>query len=113
MREICRSSDTALLGLYQSILDDAGIPHYVRNDATQQAILRAITVVFLPLPDFLPTLCVLHDDDYPEAMTLLQKAREAPTGAAEDWICTACGESVPGNFTSCWKCETEPKLPGA
>ena len=109
MREICRSSDTALLGLYQSILDDAEIAHYVRNATTQQTIVGGLMTALLPLPDFLPTLCVLDDDDYPEAMALLQAIKKAPASPPEDWGCPACGESVPGNFTSCWKCATEPR----
>jgi hypothetical protein len=104
MKELFRSSDTALIGFYESILDDAEIPHFVRNDTTQQAIVGSLMTAVLPLPEFWPALCVLNDDDYPRAMQLLREVREAGATSGAEWKCAACGETVPGNFTACWNC---------
>ena len=59
MKELYRSSDTALIGFYQSILDEAGIPHLVRNESTQQAVVGGLVAAILHLPDFWPALCVV------------------------------------------------------
>jgi hypothetical protein len=104
MKELFRSSDTALIGFYESILDDAEIPHFVRNGTTQQTIVGGLMTAILPLPEFWPALCVVNDHDHPEAMRLLREVREAGPTSKDDWICVPCGETAPGNFTACWNC---------
>ena len=32
--------------------------------------------------------------------------RAAPESARPDWKCSACGETVPGNFDMCWNCRS-------
>lgn len=103
MKEVFRNADSALVGLYQSILTDAGIPSFVQNANTQQSLVAGLATAIAPLPQFFPTLSVLNDDDYDEAMTILREIKEAPQTDAE-WTCQQCNESVPGNFTSCWNC---------
>ncbi len=107
MKELFRNSDSAWVGLYQSILDDAGIPTFVYNLGTLQMPVAGLAVAFFPLPIFFPTLCVLSDEDYPEAMEILRGIAVKPSFAGEDWRCPPCGESVPGNFTACWNCQAE------
>jgi len=106
MKEVFRASSPARVGLCQTVLEAADIPCFVRNETMQQAIPGGLAVAFLPLPDFWPTLCVIHDDDYPEAMELLRSARSEAPPVSGEWKCVACGEPIPGNFTSCWNCET-------
>ena len=101
-----------MIGLFQSLFDDAGIPYFVRNSTTQQAIVGGLMTALFPLPEFWPALCVLHDKDYPQAMELLRAAREAAPPVSAEWKCPACGETVPGNFTSCWNCEAEQSSQG-
>jgi hypothetical protein len=108
MKEVYRSNDGVMLALYQSILDDAGIANFVRNESSQQAIVGSLATSLLPIPDFWPALCVVNDEDYTEAMELLTAVRDAPPTTEADWKCGKCGELVPGNFTSCWNCE-EPQ----
>ena len=102
MKEVFRNADSALVGMYQSLLEDAGIQCFIYNWTTQQAVIRGVAAAILPLPIFFPTLCVLNDDDYAEAMEILT----TPTDSGEEWKCPACGEAVPNNFTSCWKCQS-------
>ncbi|HEV7401563.1 MAG TPA: DUF2007 domain-containing protein [Chthoniobacteraceae bacterium] len=101
MREVYRNSDSGLVALYRSVLEDAGIVCHVYNWTTQQAVFRGCAAALVPLPMFFPTLCVVNDDDYAEAMSVLR----TPAAAGADWTCASCGETVPGNFTSCWKCQ--------
>lgn len=105
MKEVFRSSDAGRVGLYQSILADAGIGTFVRNSSTQQTLVHSAMVAFFPLPEFWPALCVVDDADYPEAMTLLRSVNEPASAARADWQCAGCGETVPGNFDTCWNCQ--------
>src|SRR5579871_5790785 len=111
MKEVFSSPDGALMGFYESLLDEADIPYFVRNDAAQQTGAAGLVTPILPLPDFWPTLCVLNDDDHDRAKELIRAAREAPPITAEDWKCPACGETVPANFTSCWNCGADSPAP--
>lgn len=108
MREVFRNADSALVGLYQTVLEDAGIVCYIRNWTTQQAVFRGVAAAFVPIPEFYPALCVVHDEDYEEAMTVLRARGEV----GEEWKCPACGEAVPANFSACWKCQTARMEPG-
>ena len=105
MKEVYRSNDGVMLSLYQSVLDDAEIPNFVRNESSQQAVVGGLATAILPLPDFWPALCVVNDEDYDEALELLRAVRDTPPTTEADWKCPNCGEMVPGNFTSCWNCE--------
>jgi hypothetical protein len=109
VKEVFRASSPARVSLYKSVLESAGISCFVRNEVMQQAIPGGLAVAFLPLPDFWPTLCVVHDEDYVEAMELLQTADCAALSVSDaaEWICPACGETVPTTFASCWNCESE------
>jgi GlpG protein len=54
-----------------------------------------------------PELWIANDDDYERAVSLLAEYRSGPSpGGTPDWTCPACRETVPGNFASCWNCET-------
>lgn len=107
MKEVFRASSPARVGLCQTVLEGADIPCFVRNDIMQQAIPGGPILALLPLPDFWPTLCVVHDEDYPEAMELLRGVRNAAPPVSSEWKCAACGEAIPGNFTSCWNCAAD------
>ena len=98
MKEVFRSSDAGRVGLYQSILADAGIGTFVRNSSTQQTPVAGLITAIFPLPEFWPALCVVDDADYPEAMTLLRSVNESASAARADWPCAGCDETVPGNF---------------
>lgn len=104
MKEVFRHSDAALVAVYQAMLESEGIQTFVRNTNTQQAIVGGLLTAIFPLPDFWPTLCVMDDEDYPEAMDLLRNAQDAATDVQPDWTCPQCKESVPGHFAVCWNC---------
>jgi hypothetical protein len=63
-------------------------------------------VVEIPIPEFYPNLCVLNDEDYEAAWTIirdaLEKEKECP---GEDLQCGQCGEMNPGNFAECFACQ--------
>ena len=101
MREVFVHQDYTRVGLYQSVLNSAGIPNFIRNQYTNN------TMTELPSGLFFPALCVLRDDDYDRAMQILGDLFHAPPSLAADWICPKCREEVPGTFELCWQCGTE------
>ena len=105
VKEVFRHADSALVALYQSILEDEEIATFVGNESTQQALVTGVLAAFFPLPQFFPTLYVMHDEDYPKAMDILQSITSSPPLEGEDWTCPQCGEKAPGNFAMCWKCQ--------
>ena len=97
MREVFYNQDHARVGFYKSVLEEAGIPNFVRNEL-------ANNITDMPSPLFFPVLCVVHDEDYDEAMRILGEIYyQQPTQRAE-WRCQKCGEELPGTFDSCWQC---------
>jgi hypothetical protein len=96
MREVFTNQDHARVGFYKSILDEAGIPNFIRNESA--------TNISLPTPIFFPALCVVHDEDYDEAMRVLRAVTYEQPSPAADWRCPKCREEVPGNFDSCCQC---------
>ena len=103
MKEIFGSREGPLVGHYRSILEQAGIPCFVRNE-------HAAALSELQGPAFYPILCV-DDEWYEVAMeTLLPyyqqaKQAEAELSAQEDWPCPGCGEMNPPGFEECWNCQ--------
>jgi len=75
MKQVLALPDSAQIGLAQSILDAAGIPCEVRNDAVHQAI---------PGMPFCPELWVIRDEDYEEARRLVRSVRAGPSPSRED-----------------------------
>ncbi|MCB1275999.1 DUF2007 domain-containing protein [Prosthecobacter sp.] len=98
MRDLITSMDSTRLGFFKSILDEAGIPCFIRNETTAQ-----LTNIFIgPLQ---PTLCLLNDSDYDEASALLREHQSPQFTSSEEWLCPACKESNPASFELCWKCQ--------
>lgn len=101
MKEIFRERDYTRVGFCQSILEDAGIPTHVRN----KDLVGTLTEV--PIPEFFPALCVVHDEDYDRAVDVLRERFESDEARAcgEDIACPKCGEENPANFDLCWSCQ--------
>lgn len=109
MREIYGNREGSIVGHYRSILEQAGIPCFVRNE-------HAAALSELQGPAFYPILCV-DDEFYDEAMAVLlpyyelQREEELRAAIQQDWLCPRCGETVPASFDFCWSCQGE--RPGA
>jgi hypothetical protein len=99
MTEIFVHKDYTIVGFYRSLLEEAGIPCMIRNELTHHLMSE------IPIPTFYPALCVMKDEDAERAVGILREFKKGEEGPTEDWECRACGETVPGSFGSCWKCE--------
>ena len=103
MREVFSSQDFTQVGYYKSILDDAGIPSFIRNENA--------TTIGLIGTSFFPALCITDDEDYDEAVRILESRQFKNAPMVSDWTCPSCSEKNPGNFELCWNCNA-PR-PGA
>jgi hypothetical protein len=100
MRAVYSHSDHGRVGFFKSVLEDAGIDTFIKNESSYNATEFSTLIVA-------PTLCVINDDDYARARKLIELANLPPPVFRADWTCPSCGEQVPGNFDVCWKCGTE------
>jgi hypothetical protein len=97
MKEVFTSIDATEVQLRKAMLDEEGIPSFVRNEALSQ-LANAL------VGSFQASLCVMNNEDYERALTVLRALKSTAEGP--DWICPQCNESVPASFDSCWNCET-------
>lgn len=103
MREIYRHKEFSTVAYYKSILEAEGIAVMLRNESLQMSGLSEI-----PIPEFYPNICVMHDEDYQKAWEILKRVMHTDAENSEtDIPCPACGETNPGNFDICFSCETE------
>ena len=107
MKEVFTHIDSVRVGFCKSILEQAGIPCFVRNEHTNLAFTA------IPVPIFYPALCVRDNDDYDEAMELIKKHIHADEPDQAGWMCPSCNQLVPGGFEVCWNCQAEKPGMGA
>ena len=82
--------------MFKSLLEEAGIPCVIRN---QHLTVAAGEVPFVP-----PELWILNDEDYDRGKEIVDAWRNAKVETHDTWVCAGCGETIEGQFTSCWKC---------
>lgn len=98
MRDLITSIDSTRLGFFKSILEEAEIACFIRNETTSQ-----LTNIFIgPLQ---PTLVLVNDADYEKASGLLLPHQSPEAFSLEEWLCPDCKESNPASFEVCWKCQ--------
>jgi predicted RNA-binding Zn-ribbon protein involved in translation (DUF1610 family) len=85
------------------ILDTEEIPCSIRNE------YLAIALGELSPQDCIPALWVLNDADYPRACEVMEAWRSSPAETNSQWVCPDCGETIEGQFSSCWKCGKQQK----
>lgn len=105
MIEVFASISSAEVGVRRAMLEEAGIPTFVRNEA-----LSVLTNGFAA--PFQPALCVINEEDYAEAMVLLRTLGGPIEPVKTEWQCPGCKERVLNDFAFCWNCETRrPETP--
>lgn len=107
MKELFREQDITRVSYYRTVLEENGIPTMIRNEHLTVAGLTEI-----PIPEFFPALCVLNDEDYPQAVAIIREQLTANQRNADTEIaCISCGEANPGNFEICWSCGNPVSAP--
>lgn len=105
MRRLFQHHDALQVNHAKSILEAEGIPCFVQNDLSHNMMGGSLVG---PLKIFDPELCIVNDDDYAQALTLLEEwqAGTHDVSGQPEWKCPSCQEMVPGNMTECWNCQT-------
>lgn len=87
----------------KTLLDEAGIPSMIRNEHLSIALGE------IPIAECSPELWILHDSDFIRAKEIVDSCQHFVIEGHGPWICSHCGESIEGQFSSCWKCGEERK----
>lgn len=99
MYVVYSAPDAATVHLLKGILDQRGIRTIVRGEFLQGGVAPTEGWV---------ELFVLKMQDVPEAKAVVEEVVSAePTPEGEPWTCPGCGESIEGQFSTCWNCGTE------
>lgn len=93
MKCIFTSLNSAEVGFLKSVLEEAGIECFIRNESQAYQTL-AVT----------PELWVLNEADLIKAQELCKRWRPAAESEPERWRCPTCGEELESQFGACWKC---------
>lgn len=83
------------------ILEEARIEAEVFNENSGGALGE--------LPVTYPEVWIRHERDLEEATRLIEEYEVAGRQPETTLRCDACGESSPGTFELCWRCEAELK----
>ena len=86
--------------IVKRLLEEAKIPSMVRNENLSAALGE------IPFTECSPEIWILNDTDYPRAMEIVNGWRNAEVEDHGSWICR-CGETIEGQFSSCWSCANE------
>lgn len=87
----------------RNVLESAGVAAELRNDQLWSALGE------IPVIEAWPQVWVVDLADVERARAILRDLERGP--AAPSWTCTACGEWLEGQFTSCWQCGHERPAP--
>jgi len=99
MKRVFRAASLIQVAHARNVLLTAGIQSELRNQYLAGALGD------LPMLETWPQLYV-EDDDEQAALRALARATAAPAGVA--WTCEHCGEVLEPQFTSCWRCGSNP-----
>ncbi len=97
MKKLYSTDDKVLAGHLHSILEVHGIQSWIKNQNLSGAMGE------LPPIECWPEIWIINDDDFDPASDLLQSVLSPMKNKAPDWVCE-CGETLEGQYSSCWKC---------
>ncbi len=91
MTAVYRHRHPSQITYYKELLEQAGIPTFTKNMVVDAFLAGSGDTI----TDWLPTLHVVHEDDYARARALIQESEAATQTLAgrEDWVCPDCQES--------------------
>lgn len=84
----------------KEMLDDAGVPCFIKNEFIQGASGE------IPPHEALPEIW-LNDGSWASKANKLLKQLEDDLANMDDveWVCTSCNETNEGQFMLCWQCQ--------
>lgn len=96
MKKVYTHQNPMIVGNARGLLEGAGIEVVLRNEFAQGAVGE------LAVFETWPELWVVDERDFPRAVDLLDRLREAPQRG--DWVCGGCHETNAPSFETCWRC---------
>ena len=99
LHEVYRDWDSAKVGLFNGLLQEAGIRTMLRN-------WSGSNITEIPIPEFYPNICAFNEADAAHARQIISDYLHADTTGLKNWICPNCGEEIDGGFSVCWSCQT-------
>ena len=100
MERLLSHQSVTHLGYLKSVLDDAGIGCVIKNERLAGALGE------IPFLECWPGLWVVDERDLARARQLIQVA-QAAAEPGKDWQCQNCGETIEGQFLTCWQCGSD------
>lgn len=94
MRQVYTNESYVLAMNSKNRLEAGGIQVELRNEYASGAAVGGHAIW--------PELWV-SEADYDEATSILEASPD--DGELADWVCQYCKQTVPGNFSVCWKCQ--------
>ena len=91
------NADTVLVGHLKSVLEDAGIACWIRNQSLAGGIGE------LPAQECWPELWLHNEADSYRARAIIDPIISPPVNRQPPWRCD-CGEQLEGQFDFCWHC---------
>ncbi|VAW76998.1 hypothetical protein MNBD_GAMMA12-1124 [hydrothermal vent metagenome] len=61
----------------------------------------------VPFTETWPTVWLVNAEDQHLARSILEDLKKLRQKAHLDILCSQCGEKNPGNFSSCWNCNSD------
>ena len=95
--------DGATIEMLNGLLEEVEIRCMIRNAYLSSAMGE------IPFSEASPELWILNDEDYLRAREMLETWQTTKIETHHSWSCDDCGETIEGQFTSCWQCGRERK----
>ena len=88
-----------MAGYVKSLLDCSNIENIIKNQNLSGAIGE------LPPIECWPEVWILDEEDYGKTMQIINALTNEQSNL-DSWVCS-CGETIDGQFKSCWSCGSE------
>lgn len=100
MRKIYSGDNLMMAGYLQGLLENENIACLIKNQNLSGGIGE------LPPVECWPEIWIIDDDDYPRAIQIINEYNSPANSEPVDWQCK-CGETIEGQFNTCWQCGAE------
>lgn len=97
MKRIYTGDTLAEVGHLKNLLEQSGIPCFIKNEQLSGALGE------VPFLECLPELWVVDDADRVAAETRVREFRQVDVSGTP-WRCAFCNEDNEAQFAACWNC---------
>ena len=100
MEKIYSSENPIMAGHVKSLLENSGIACLIKNQNLSSGMGE------LPPIECWPEVWIINDADH-EAATEIVNAMMTDDQPTDSWWTCVCGETIEGQFSTCWLCGTD------